>query len=230
MKKNTYIINGIEFTTKKNILDHIRSILYSYRLGETVSGEHAAFLEDLIKKRHRWAEDKLGTGKVSFRVSNNPTYNNWCFIIRREDGTEPDFSFTECINQPRDWKKYDFMAACRRTVFEDIMGYKMYIFKKYTPYHCPITGEKLNPGNSHVDHKYPIIFERLVKAWMELRALSFDSVEIGGYEDGEVEKYFVNSSVAQDFMEFHRREATLRVISKSANLSLPRAANSFDKR
>lgn len=90
-------LGGVRFPTKKKALEHIRSILYSYKIGQTVTDpEHTAVLNDLLA-RHPEREDKVGSGVVAFFVGDGGEYGGQCFWVRRTDGTTEDFSFVRCL-------------------------------------------------------------------------------------------------------------------------------------
>ena len=217
-----FVINSISFYTKTRLTRYIRRILHSYEIGENVSKEHFNFLYDLIKKEHRWSERKIGCGILRFRVVVNPIWKKKCFYIIRTDGSSTDFSFMECINRPKDWVRADFEAACRTSVASQIKDFKDRFFGSGEVFYCPSTNERLTKENIHIHHEEPKTFQCIVKDWLKKKGLKMDEIQIGGYSDGENEKYFIDGSLERDFARYHLEKAKLRVIHKKAHLSSKR--------
>lgn len=77
---------------------------------------------------------------------------------------------------------------------------------------CPVTKVEMSWAESHVHHDWPD-FDEIQSAFVELRKVD---VRLVRYSMGT----FVDQSLAHDFYEYHRERCNLRVVHKSANLSI----------
>jgi hypothetical protein len=99
-KRQSYIVNGQVFTTKKELEKRIREdIVNKYKNGENLNNEDFTFMLDLLKN-HPYYQTKIGCGVVAMYINQNPVYwQTRTFYIIRQDKTETDFSWTECLKQ-----------------------------------------------------------------------------------------------------------------------------------
>ncbi len=215
-KREAITIGAVFFKTKKDLTLYVQGILRVYRPGDQVSVEHAAFLYALLC-RHPNCQEKTGRGIAGFKVQKT-IYGNAGFVIVRSDGTETDFSFMRCIT-PRS-QIADFKQACRNMVHGQVWAFKISAFTYCATIKCPVTGEDVTVANAHVDHEPPHTFDNLVSRFCEAIQVNPETVEICGYSDGEMEKWFADEELRKAWQEFHRRNAVLRIVSKQANLSI----------
>lgn len=90
-------LNGITYPTKGKATEFLQSILYSYKIGQTISNPaHIAALNDLLL-HHPEAAEKIGVGIQSFFVGDGGEHGGQCFWIRRTDTSTDDFSFKRCL-------------------------------------------------------------------------------------------------------------------------------------
>jgi hypothetical protein len=205
-----YEISGIQFNNKKEITTHIQNILRRYETGENLQYNDQKFMYDLLQ-RHNEVDKKIGVGIDYIRKVKND-WGKHAFEIVRIDGSETDFSFMKCITQKGEFQ--DHRAACRTTIRNDIQKFR---YETYSlgEVICPITGENVPIENSHVDHKPPNTFDYIFRQWVTNNI----NAKIGGYDDGEQHKYFIDSEVGENFRELHNQLAELRVTSARGNLS-----------
>lgn len=217
MSRRTYSVNGITFPTQGALRNYLRDILSSYDHGETLSGEHFAFVRDLID-RHPRAKEKIGCGIRSIFVQTNPIFRKQKqFWIERNDGSKTDFSFEKCLSA-RD-RMADFKSACRTAIAPDVIQFKKEFFAGPRYAHCPITGERLTWDNAHVDHEPPLTFDRIVADFMRSEQLDLDNLLILGHRDGEMRKEIGDIGLRWSFIAYHRERARLRIVSQKANLT-----------
>lgn len=216
-KRQQYNINGEQFPTKKALQERIKSILHSYRVGETLNVLDFAFMSEVLKN-HPHYDQKLGVGIVSIGVQKNAIWGQKEFYLTRADGSSTDFSYTECLS-PRD-RMADFRAAAREAVSPFVIDFKQrYLMETVDPV-CPYTGEALTFDNAHVDHQPPNTFDTLLQQFISLHGIDIHAVAIGGHmQDNVTNMWFEDMEVAGDWVVFHNANANLRVISKTANLS-----------
>lgn len=194
-----YVINNTVYPTQKALLDECRRQLRE--------GPNYDFLASLIE-RHPRRDSKVGCGIAGFFIGPDG-YGKSCFWLRRLDGTSTDFSFHECVKASSE--KSDFRAAARREIKDQILDFKRNAF----PAVCPYTGEKMTHDNCHVDHVPPMTFARLADEWLMGRPYP----ETMGHIDGSTEIRFKDRTLAEQWWNYHRQHAQLRLVSKQANLS-----------
>lgn len=213
-----YQVASEMFKTKKAIKDRCKSILNSHKRGEVITGKDQIFLRDLIKGHPGYDVKDGGVGIMTFYVDrvNGPNYSLNCFHLRRFDGTTTDFSYIQCVDGARSDKKI-VMTACRSAIAKDIQRFRneSVVYGVST---CEITGEVLTTTNSHVDHKDPT-FQQIFNDWISNKNVKELLEKINPQdEDNNVSTYFADKSTAEDFRAYHNSLATLRVITKQANL------------
>jgi hypothetical protein len=142
------------------------------------------------------------------------------FWLVRDDGSETDFSFEICLKHETKLQK--FKNACRTSIADIVMTYKKDFFDRVgEPSMCLVTGEQMTlRGNSHVDHAPPNTFNKIVQDFISLKGLDVNDIELLTAEDGRVRNEMLDKTLEGEFVDFHNKMATLRVISKSANLSI----------
>ena len=214
-----YLINNIEFQTKKSIVEYVQAILYKYDIGDIINKDELAFLYDLLQRHHR-PDDKIGCGVKAMRVA-LIKFNKRGFEIIRKDDTIVDFSFMKCIHKKSELQ--DIKDACRNAISKDIIHFKQEQFKfnsnERNEIKCSLVGEYVGWNNSHIDHAKPNTFDCIFKKWLEERCEEPNSIELLGYADGDVGKWFKDASIGEDFRKFHNKYAKLRITSIEGNLS-----------
>ena len=210
------IICGESFRSKAALKRRVQSILND-RLGPTSIDDHC-FLVELFQ-RHPSYEQKRGQGIVMIRVVLAMPYRTRCFEIERIDGTTTDISYLECLTPSTvfDW----FPAACRTAVVSQIQAAKDAAFGDATYIACPITGQRIDRRRAHVDHAPPWTFDAIVEAFIDQSVIDIAQVAFVDV-DGGTESKFADVELEEAFAEFHRKHATLRVVSRMANLSVLR--------
>ena len=121
MAKFVVRIQGQTFSTKKSLKEKCKEILNSYKDGVRLNLFDEEFMIDFFTQLAK--SNKLkGLKIVEVYVRKSKKFPNLQFWIKREDGTETDISYLNCIS-PR--KKIDEISdACRRAVESIIMEYK----------------------------------------------------------------------------------------------------------
>lgn len=219
MARQSFLIAGETFASKKALIERTRHILHGYPENVALHAGDQAFLLDLLQ-HHPDAEQKIGAGVVRFWVQVNPVYSNTRnFWLLRTDGTSTDFSFLECLSPSTPMQR--FHRACRAAIAPDIMAFKARFFEQHPQYVCPYTGEPLSLRHSHLDHA--ISFASLVAQFIAVRQIEVATVTIAGrVEDGTCLDRFVDHDLEQTWRAFHQSEARYLVVSPAANLGMLR--------
>ena len=225
MKSKGFLIRGEFFPTKKALENRIRAIRDKYKDDNQLTPDNFDFLLDVLEG-HPQYDIKRGPGIVSIYVKTNPTYtNNRCFWLIRTDGTETDFSFKECLTPTPHDKK--FFRALRAAIEPFTWEFKKNFFDSLTsPAYCPYTRERLEFVGSHVDHKVPLTFERLVDDFVQANGIDIDQISVAGdVEDNTYQNTLVDQELKERWISYHNQRAVLQVVSRRANLSILRTRN-----
>ena len=209
------LIGDRVYSKKEAALAAIREVRDRILETGSVSQEDDEFLRDLVAM-HPDAEDKVGAGIVRFEVRHN-LGNTYGFWIIRTDGSETDFSFMKSLYGAT--HEADVRSAMRYAVIDQMEAARDLAFSTASSLLCPITGEAITRESCHVDHATPTFIE-IADEFAE---------QHGGYEaittvpsDGNIGRRFESNEVQEAWRAFHAGRAELRVVSKTANLSILR--------
>lgn len=180
--------------TKKEMTARCREILY----GEPeVIGDNLTFMLDILNM-HTEADSKIGCGVARMWSKQNPVYRHTRnFWVERHDGTTTDFSFTHCIS-PKD----DFKSACRNAI-----RYQIKVFKDANGM----------DKTRHADH-HPESFDSLLSRFVADNG----KCKVIGTKDNSFGCFLEDSEYERRWQEFHQKEAVLRNVSATENLTKKR--------
>lgn len=85
--------SGVEMFT------YFYDLLHAWVSNVDVNKYEFLVLSDLIKKGHRDAETKIGSGIQCFQVRFHPGWHSRCYYLIRTDGTVDDFSYRKCVDK-----------------------------------------------------------------------------------------------------------------------------------
>ena len=201
--------------TKKEKTEKCREVLYRNK-GKVESIEDIEFLYSIFECHAQW-EQKKGCGVDYFYVGKSE-YNNACFFIMRTDGSTTDISFGSAIKEPSKINKV--AKACRTAIEPEIKAFRETVIYGFQC--CPLSGDILTRGNTHIDH-YDLSFKELFDRW--LNAWEIDNLHdnyVCETKDNECKTYFTDQRIIDDFVSFHNNNTHLRAVTKEANLRRPR--------
>jgi hypothetical protein len=220
VKKEAYKILDERFPTKKALIHRIREIRDKYQDGEVLETYDLAFMLEILKTHPEYGQ-KAGAGIKSMSVETEPIWNRTrCFVVLRNDQTRTDFSFMECLKHTSHAHK--FKIALRTAIAHEITLFRVKTFE-VGPVYCPCTGERLQYLGSHVDHKSPKTFNKLVSDFVDEYGIDVSGVVINGAGiDNNYRDTLADEELEASWIEFHRAHADLQVVSEKANLSILR--------
>ena len=150
----------------------------------------------------------------------NTLLNQRGFYILRTDGSWMDFSYLECITPAT--RRTKFNKACRFAVDD----HQITAFRNANVEDkCAITQENLHGKETHVDHI--IQFNTIVEEFLMISKLDLSSVLLTSDDKKTrplIEERFVDHKIENEFAVYHATRATLRLVTKSANLRRKRKA------
>lgn len=215
MRKKTKIGNR-DFLTKKEALNHYKTILNSYDFGQSINESDYKEVLDLLETHPR-KEEKKGVGIKEIRVA-KLKYKTKAFELVRLDGSTEYFSYTKRINSPRT-NTARFSEACRKAIQEDLRNVKQAYFDKHSKkgkVKCQETKELLSWEQLNIDHRQPNTFSVILDRFIELNNINVEQVEFVEI-DGEGNE-LADLKLKQKFIEYHREKANLRIVNKDNNL------------
>lgn len=215
--KKAFAIGAYRFKTKGIAQDYIRSIVGRHADEQSLDSDTFDFVMALLSN-HPSADVKIGPGIERIIVRRNPVWRHTRgFHLFRVDGTDTDFSWTECLRPTPHHKKV--MAAMRVLVEPQIAEFRKWHFATQ-PHVCVLTGETITFIGSHVDHIPPFTFTRLVDDFCA--AYGIDLAKVRLHDEFADNKHFDmidDAATADTWMEYHSEHARLRVVSRLGNLS-----------
>jgi hypothetical protein len=113
MKRGKQIVNGLEFSTKKELKSYVQEVLRKYSPGQFLCDSDFRFCVALLE-RHPESGEKIGVGVESIRVDIHKPWTTKGFTIVRVDSSESDFSFNACVSK----------RSCIRVRYLQIRGYQ----------------------------------------------------------------------------------------------------------
>jgi len=204
------------YSTKKEALNHYKTILNSYDFGETISCQNFFDLLDLLET-HPEVTEKVGVGIESIKVA-KLKYNTKAFELVRFDGSTEFFSYTKRINAKKnDFTK--FREACRQVIQEDLRKVKLEYFEKYSKkgqVKCQETGCLSKYEELNVDHRQPNTFSVIVDRFIELNNIDIQRIEYIPVDGGPNE--LADEELKTKFKQYHKDKANLRIVKKDLNL------------
>jgi len=223
-----------EFKFKKDALNYYKEILNSYDFGEILSDEHYDDIIDLLNYDISYTDDHPDFKEKESENENEENddyviedvrigkvqFNTKCFELLYRNGETDFISYRLRINQPKENVFDDFRQAARNIIHEDIRNVKQEYFDKFSKkgfVPCQETGIQSNWTELVVDHRQPNTFSVIVDRFVELFKFDLKKVE---YKTDENNFYlFKDNELSENFRNYHKEKAVLRVVRKECNSS-----------
>lgn len=210
-------VGSRQFPSQKAALAFFREIRDRNSDGVRIGSDDDLALRDLLAC-HPEAKDKIGSGIAYFSIATDGLFGTTRhFVVFRTDGSSTDFSFKMCIEGRN--SNRDRMEALRRAVEDQIVAFRNRAFAGRPALVCPLSGIAVTLNNSHVDHGPPLGFHGLAGAWLSTEGLDLVELHISEPADNQIVTLLVDEAQRLSWQEFHRANATLRILSPRANLS-----------
>lgn len=222
-----YSIGTRVFKTKKAAEEEVRDVLKRYGDYQAIPDGSKDFeLALALLRRHQHSEVIIGCGVAYIRVEPklgdyNKTFRR--FLLERTDYSIRDFGWRRVFSPKSPLQMV--ARACRHYVQPQRDAASEFFFATNKgPWYCAISGERIfpGPGGHEVDHVAPITFEVLVDDWLAEVNRRPESIEIVPSPEYEMESVFAEFPLRDSWIEYHRKHATLRVISRAAHRHLPK--------
>ncbi len=213
------------FQTKKEALLFYKDILSRYSFNEILDINDKEAIIDLLEydESFNYEEIKIDEFKTDFFIEKikigKAQFNTKCFEIVWNDGLEEFISYTQIINRHETNSKVYFVKACRNIIQDDLRKVKQKYFDINSikgKVECQETGELLKWEDLVVDHRQPITFSVIVDRFLEVRKIKTDEVEFKKINNV---LHFKNENLSNDFKEYHKQKAILRIVKRELNSS-----------
>lgn len=223
----SYKIGKKEFKTKTTITNYFSFILKSVKEGSILEGQYLTDVLGLLEY-HTEKEDKIGCGINYIKVEKHTDIINGfksktChFHIYRVDGTNIDFSYKNCVNNIGKYgykskKRDDVMKSLRFVVRPQIDSFRTEAFGKKQYLTCEVLGVNFSKKTCHIDHKPPKSFINIVDNFLNDYNLNIEAIEIIAVDN--IYDTIKDEIIREDWFNYHLKNAELRAIHKTANLS-----------
>lgn len=240
------VIGNKSYKFKKDALAYYQTILNSYNFGDSVSEEHFDDLIDLLNfdisfyKESTIDKVEETTINIEVKLVDGETinlneeeevfiediriakvqYDSKCFEIVYTDSTTCYMSYLLILNRPKIDPAKDFDRACRNAIQNDMRLVKLKYFQlnsKKGQVKCQETGELHKWIDLVVDHRQPNTFSVIVDRFKEVRQIDVNKIEFD-YDEGN-KLLFKDKTLMEDFVNYHKEKANLRIVKKEQNLS-----------
>lgn len=234
------IIGDRTFKFKKDAILHYRKILNSYNFGQSLNSDDFDDLINLLLFEHDKTENNSEIQEIEnfqvideeIKTENNEEleildikvskvqFNTKCFEIFWNDLTSEYISYIMLVNNTKYNPDSLFSIACRNSIQNDMISVKQKYFSENSIkgfVKCQETNELSKWEDLAVDHRQPNTFSVIVDRFKEVNKIEVDKIE---YETNEVNLIlFKNLNLIEDFRDYHKEKANLRIVRKECNLS-----------
>jgi len=232
------------YKTKKEIIEHYKKILNSYKFNEFLNDEDYNDLMDLIEYDFEQNEEDVNddeeienkeiiqTNLILFQdetenqlfVENirikKVQFNTKCFELIYSDKTSVIISYLMIINNRKYNSESLFNAACRNAINEDLRLVKQKYFDDNSVkgfVKCQETNILSKWKELVIDHRQPNTFSVIVDRFKEIKQIDLEKIEYKTLENNFI--VFKNKELELEFKNYHKYKANLRIVRKECNLS-----------
>jgi Protein of unknown function (DUF3223) len=215
-KRTAITIGAMTFASRAAAARFYRAILGRYSPGDRL--DEADFLSVLSLCRLKWDRDSKADIEAII-VDHHPAHHqSRCFQIQI-GGELFFFSYLLSIHGGLSDQVMS-SRACRFAVASRLRDFKKEVFRN-RPVRCAVTDEIIEWEDCQVDHKAPLTFSVIVKAFIVAHHVDLERVE---YKFDNLLDEFVDDDLSARFRDFHEKMAVLRVLAKGANARLSASA------
>jgi hypothetical protein len=204
-----FSIGSFEFATKKAATEKVQSILNTEGLD---TGNNRAIIAELVLMHPSYETDIDGYVSLGIRASpENPKQHQFCYAFA--DGRTDCFSYKNCLNGKYN-RRQRLIQQFRASIHEQIAEFRNSHFERGSQ--CPLCGSVMNSCDiDHIVKFRDILAQFLTSKNTSIDAIDFD-VHTLDFSIGPQGK----DEIVNEWQEFHRRNAQLRVICSACNRRL----------
>ena len=223
-------IGNKSYKYKKDALNHYKSILNSYKFGDSLNEGDFNDLFDLLDYDSSFYNDENFNINESIDTQENRKiigikiakvqFNTKCFEVIYSDYSWCQISYIYMINRPKENPDSMFSIACRSAIQKDIRDVKKKYFYDNSvkgKVKCQETNELSKWEELAVDHRQPNTFSVIVDRFKEVNKIDVSKIEF--YVNEENILVFKDEILSEEFRNYHKKKANLRIVRKECNLS-----------
>lgn len=243
--RKSFKIGQKEYKFKKDAIAHYRTILNSYNFGQSLNSTDFDDLVDLIVYANSNILDEIELLEENYEdniqnivenIDNKETnedelliedikvsrvqFNTKCFEVFYNDKTSDYISYLMIINNTNYTPEKLFYAACRNSIHNDVLSVKRNYFDKNSTkgqVKCQETGILSKWSELVVDHRQPNTFSVIVDRFKEVKSINLDTIEYTSNDQNHI--IFQDYNLIENFKQYHREKASLRIVRKECNSS-----------
>ena len=237
-----------EHRFKKDAITHYRVILNSYEFDQSLNDFHFDDIIDLLDYDYsnNTIEDEIDSNNSDddlieeYEVNENKNhddddddelsivdikvakvqFNTKCFEIFYSDGTSQYISYLMMINNAKYTPEKLFYVACRNSIHNDIRSVKQDFFDMNSvkgKVKCQETNLLSEWTELAVDHRQPNTFSVIVDRFKEVNKIELDKIQYSSNNENHI--IFEDENLTEEFREYHKEKASLRIVRSECNSS-----------
>ena len=223
------------FNSKKSAIDFYKDILNKYDFGEFLDDKDYDSILDLLEYDTELAssqdsdpeqdDSKEACNEIEdFFIENvriaKVQYSTKCFELIYDNGESDIISYRMLINRPKITQESLFTIACRNTIQNDLIKLKQLFFEKNSKFgmvKCQESNDLAKWEELAVDHRQPNTFSVIVDRFKEVNNIDLESILFFTDENNLLK--FKDNELSENFKNYHKEKANLRIVKKELNLS-----------
>jgi len=220
-------IGNKSYKYKKDALNHYKSILNSYKFGDSLNESDFNDLIDLIDYDYSFSinEDRNNLEStenkkiIGIKIA-KVRFNTKCFEIIYSDYSWWQISYIYMINRRNENPDSLFNIVCRNIIQKDLWNVKKNFFVDNSVkglVKCQETSELSKWEDLAVDHRQPNTFSVIVDRFKELNKIDVNKIDFIVNEENIL--VFKDEILSEEFRNYHKEKANLRIVRKKCNLS-----------
>ena len=232
MGAKDFMIGKTKYMYKKDALIFYKTILNSYKFGESLTDQHFNDIVDLLNYDFELSaiEDNdvivEGESELNDELIINDIriakvqFNTKCFELVYDDFSTGYISYIHIINRPKITAESNFNTACRNAVQQDLIDIKQEYFKNHSKQglvKCQESNQLSKWEELAVDHRQPNTFSIIVDRFKEVSKMNIRELEFVVDQNNFL--HFRDEELIAEFRSYHKNKANLRVVRKEVNLS-----------
>ena len=208
-------LSGRIFVKQEDAKGYLRDKMENYEIDRPIPDADIPLWFEVLQK-HEWFDEYVMHGIHYFaaaRSEQRPNLRN--MVVVNDRGERKPFSYHKYLSRGPLPKLAKVMAALRTEVGQQITDYRTKIFAGGPTVLSAISGKPLAERRCHVHHSgkpfLQIVDEFLVSNKHRWHDMETEAASATGYRLRE-------RVIAADWMDFHRTQATLEVVTPEENL------------
>ena len=135
-------------------------------------------------------------------------------IVLHHAGLTIPLTLAKIEGKKKPTERAKLCQCCRELVADQIAAYRLKFWPANPDPRCPISGRRLTPRFSHVDHVYPFI--NLVEDWMRVNRLRLADIRVR--HSRKLGRLTMGAELDLSWQNYHLMYAQLQMLSPKANL------------